>query len=151
MLVLSGVARLQSEVGTKDFFLSDEISHEQFRRQNRSLSLYISLSLYLSPFFITFVSFSLSLSFCLSLSPYSLSISLFILSSLSLCLSESPPSLFPCMHLACMLALPAARGLLPLRCGTPGSFLGTTKETKNPFWHLLNPRFEANPRWLKVA
>ena len=24
----------------------------------------------------------------------------------------------------------------------PGAFSGTTKETKTPFWHLLDPRFE---------
>ena len=29
----------------------------------------------------------------------------------------------------------------------PVPFLETTKETKSPFWHLLDPRFE----WLKVA
>ena len=30
---------------------------------------------------------------------------------------------------------------------SPGAFLGTTKETKTPLWHLLGPRFE----WLEVA
>ena len=32
----------------------------------------------------------------------------------------------------------------------PGAFLGTTKETNTPFWHLLDPRL-SDCRWLKVA
>ena len=33
----------------------------------------------------------------------------------------------------------------------PGALLGTAKETKTLVRHLLDPRFEANPRWLEVA
>ena len=57
-------------------------------------------------------------------------------------------------QLRCGTPPPPQEGYLSdtvFRRQSPGAFLGTTKETNPPFWHLLIPHFEANPRWLTVA